>query len=95
MKNWLDVDLSRNLAQIKAEEEEEDEKRPVKERAKVKEFIESLPSVGREDKTPALRRPLEERGPKVKTETKDKNKPLISKKVPTNQGRIGAGEDRI
>lgn len=73
MKNWLDVDLSRNLAQIKAEEEEEDEKRPVKERAKVKEFIESLPSVGREDKThrPAGA-PLEERGPKVKTETKDK-----------------------
>ena len=52
MKNWLDVDLSRNLAQIKAEEEEEDEKRPVKERAKVKEFIESLPSVGRRTKPP-------------------------------------------
>jgi len=50
MRNWLDVDLSRNLAKIKAEEEEEKEKRPVKEKTKVKEFIESLPSVEREKK---------------------------------------------
>lgn len=50
MKNWLDVDLSRNLAKIKAEEEEEEEKRPVKEKTKVKEFIESLPSVERENR---------------------------------------------
>jgi len=57
MKNWLDVDLSRNLAQIKAEEEEEEEKRPVKEKAKVKEFIESLPSVGREDKKSKIKDP--------------------------------------
>ncbi|KKR67661.1 MAG: g5 orf [Microgenomates group bacterium GW2011_GWA2_40_6] len=50
MKNWLDVDLSRNLAKINEEEEEKEEKRPVKEKTKVKEFIESLPSVEREGK---------------------------------------------
>jgi len=50
MKNWLDVDLSRNLAKIKVEEEEEEKKRPIKEKTKVKEFIESLPSVEREGK---------------------------------------------
>ena len=90
MKNWLDVDLSRNLAQIKAEEKEEEEKRPVKERAKVKEFIESLPSVGRRTKPPPCS-PLEERGPKVKTETKDKNKPLISKKFRRTKGGLERG----
>jgi hypothetical protein len=45
-KNWLDVDLTKNLAELKKEEEEEKEI-PIKEKKKVEEFIETLPSVKR------------------------------------------------
>lgn len=70
MKNWLDVDLSRNLAQIKADDEEEEEKRPVKEKKKVKEFIESLPSVEREDQIDEEMVELEDIGKDDKREEK-------------------------
>jgi len=70
MKNWLDVDLSRNLAKIKVEEEEEEKKRPIKEKTKVKEFIESLPSVEREGKKDNKMNRLEDE--KKKEEVDDK-----------------------
>lgn len=43
--NWLEIDLTKQIDSDKEEKEE----LPVKESHKVKEFIESLPSVGRED----------------------------------------------
>jgi hypothetical protein len=74
MKNWLDVDLSKNLAKINAEEEEEEKKRPVKEKTKVKEFIESLPSVERENKKTNVKGPKEEKK-KNKEEKREEGKP--------------------
>lgn len=45
--NWLEIDLTK---QIESDKEEKNKKElPVKESHKVQEFIESLPSVGRED----------------------------------------------
>lgn len=44
--NWLDIDLSKKIESKK----EEEEVLPLKEEHKVREFIESLPSVGREIK---------------------------------------------
>ncbi len=47
--NWLDVDLSKKVAEEeKAEEEEEKAIIPMKQKSKVAEFIDSLPSISRE-----------------------------------------------
>lgn len=46
-KNWLDIDYSKNI-DVANDNKEEDEVRAVKDEQKVKEFIESLPSVKRE-----------------------------------------------
>jgi hypothetical protein len=83
MKNWLDVDLSRNLAKIKVEEEEE-EKRPVKEKTKVKEFIESLPSVEREDQKSKVKSQKEEK------KEKEEIKPEEPKERPNKPAAAGA-----
>ena len=44
-ENWLEIDLSK---QLKSDEKEEEVVVPIKEDKKVKEFINSLPSIGRE-----------------------------------------------
>jgi len=46
-KNWLEVDWSKKLDED--EKEEEDEIRAIKDKSRVNEFIESLPSVNREE----------------------------------------------
>ena len=54
-KNWLDIDLAKNwieiVAQEKKEQEEMLENKPIKKKSQVNEFIDSLPSVNREEKT--------------------------------------------
>ena len=63
-KNWLDIDLAKNwieiVAQEKKEQEEMLESKPIKKKSQVNEFIDSLPSVGREEKLVTSNKILDE-----------------------------------
>lgn len=71
-RNWLDIDLSKVIVNEKEEEEERERRLPSKEGTKVKEFIESLPSVGREEGEKKMEK-VEIKSKEVKLENKKEN----------------------
>lgn len=68
-KNWLEIDLSKQLKK----EEEEEVVVPIKEDKKVKEFINSLPSIGRE-KEETRDEILETRDEKIEVKKEEEEK---------------------
>jgi hypothetical protein len=85
-KNWLDIDMSKNILAEKEEENEERENMPVKQEEKVAEFIESLPSVKKEKKVkeeeaetkppaPAMTKAEEPKAASVPAEAEDSGVP--------------------
>ncbi len=73
-KNWLDIDLAKNWIEIVAQEKKEQqemlENRPIKKKSQVNEFIDSLPSVNREN----TEEKLQHQNLKLQNEKEDEEK---------------------
>ena len=85
--NWLDIDMAKNWIEIVAEEKKEQqemlENRPIKKKSQVNEFIDSLPSVNREEnqeisKEVEIEEVPNDQVPKVQTEEKTVENPPTS-----------------
>lgn len=83
-ENWLDIDLTKKIEK----EEEEKIEVPQKEEKKVREFINSLPSVGREEKIREELRP--EEAEKIAESMEEKTE----KKLETRNGKP-EGEEKL
>jgi len=100
-KNWLDIDLAKNwieiVAQEKKEQEEMLENKPIKKKSQVNEFIDSLPSVNREEKTiknDELRITNEEKKEKLQTSNFKLQEETKEKGVITEDVKMDSGEAR-
>ena len=100
-KNWLDIDLAKNwieiVAQEKKEQEEMLENKPIKKKSQVNEFIDSLPSVNREEKTiknDELRITNEEKKEKLQTSDFKLQEETKEKGVITEDVKMDSGEAR-
>jgi hypothetical protein len=93
-KNWLDVDLTKNLAELKKEEEEEKEI-PIKEKKKVEEFIETLPSVKREPNEKKADNPNEKQTPLNLPLTGETSETVNKKKIEIVEEDWGAGNPSL
>ena len=88
-ENWLEIDLNK---QLKSDEEEEVVV-PIKEDSKVKEFINSLPSIGREkeeEKKEVTEKTEESLKPKEEKEEEKKEEEIVPVNLDLKKEKLGA-----